>query len=149
VSTSLDDTVYTLNHKHRRSKKGSLPSSDVDLLEFPLNLEYLEAEFFLWGSVGYGLDKVDAKLANGGPAPFGAQKANLDPVTRDAMYQFGLQEVGHLRLVCFSVVQVLFPHIYCRLGSLSRVGSNGVDKSKGMGVSRSQPEQTWPCRKTG
>ncbi|CAA2959809.1 Hypothetical predicted protein [Olea europaea subsp. europaea] len=25
-----------------------LPNSDVDLLEFPLSLEYLEAEFFSW-----------------------------------------------------------------------------------------------------
>ncbi|KAJ8445302.1 hypothetical protein Cgig2_024508 [Carnegiea gigantea] len=99
IAKSHYDNVNSLNHKHKRSKKGSIPSLDVDLLEFPLNLEYLEAEFFLWGSVGYGLDKVDPKLANGGDAPFGAQKAFLDPVTRDVIYQFGLQEVGHLRAI--------------------------------------------------
>jgi len=31
----------------------AIPESDVDLLKFPLNLEYLEAEFFLFGSLGY------------------------------------------------------------------------------------------------
>ncbi|PRQ39513.1 hypothetical protein RchiOBHm_Chr4g0426051 [Rosa chinensis] len=43
----------------------SIPKSDVDLLEFPLNLEYLEAEFFLYGSLGFGLDKVASNLTLG------------------------------------------------------------------------------------
>ncbi|KAJ4771020.1 Desiccation-related protein PCC13-62 [Rhynchospora pubera] len=75
----------------------SLSPSDIDLLEFPLNLEYLEAEFFLWGSLGYGLDMVAPNLTAGGPPPIGGKKANLDPVTRDIILQFAYQEVGHLR----------------------------------------------------
>lgn len=74
-----------------------VPSTDVDLLEFPLNLEYLEAEFFLFGSLGYGLDKVGPNLTMGGPPPVGARKAKLDSFTRDVILQFALQEVGHLR----------------------------------------------------
>lgn len=74
-----------------------MPESDIDLVEFPLNLEFLEAEFFLWGSQGYGLDAVAPNLAMGGPAPVGAKKAALDPFTRDIIYQFALQEVGHVR----------------------------------------------------
>ncbi|KAK8959532.1 hypothetical protein KSP40_PGU002577 [Platanthera guangdongensis] len=35
----------------------NLPRSDIDLLEFPLNREYLEAEFFFFGAFGYGLVK--------------------------------------------------------------------------------------------
>ncbi|KAJ4771858.1 Desiccation-related protein PCC13-62 [Rhynchospora pubera] len=81
------------------SRNSSLPLSDVDLLEFPLNLEYLEAEFFLWGSLGYGLDKVAPKLTAGGPPPVGGKKANLDPLTRDVILQFAYQEVGHLRAI--------------------------------------------------
>ncbi|KAJ3685320.1 hypothetical protein LUZ61_014484 [Rhynchospora tenuis] len=77
----------------------SLPPSDIDLLEFPLNLEYLEAEFFLWGSLGYGLDMVAPNLAAGGPTPIGGKKANLDPLTRDIILQFAYQEVGHLRAI--------------------------------------------------
>ncbi|KAK9991920.1 hypothetical protein SO802_026905 [Lithocarpus litseifolius] len=45
----------------------SISKSDVDLLEFPLNLEFLEAEFFLHGSLGYGLDKFAPNLTKRGP----------------------------------------------------------------------------------
>lgn len=72
--------------------------NDLDLLEFPLNLEYLEAEFFLFGALGHGLDVVAPNLTGGGPPPIGARAAKLDPLVRDVIYQFALQEVGHLRL---------------------------------------------------
>ncbi|OMO54365.1 desiccation-related protein PCC13-62-like protein [Corchorus capsularis] len=77
----------------------AVPDSDLDLLEFPLNLEYLEAEFFLYGSLGYGLDRVAPNLTMGGPTPIGATKANLDPVVNDIILQFAYQEVGHLRAI--------------------------------------------------
>ncbi|KAF6134054.1 hypothetical protein GIB67_038345 [Kingdonia uniflora] len=73
--------------------------SDADLLEFPLNLEYLEAEFFLWGALGYGLDKVAPNLSMGGPPPIGVRKAHLDPLTKDIITQFAYQEVGHIRAI--------------------------------------------------
>jgi len=75
----------------------SVPESDVDILEFPLNLEFLEAEFFLYGSLGYGLDRFAPTLTMGGPPPIGARLAKLDNFTRDLIKQFALQEVGHLR----------------------------------------------------
>lgn len=74
-----------------------MPTSDVDLLEFPLNLEFLEAEFFLWGSLGRGLDAIAPQLASGGPSPIGSQRAHLSPLIRDIITQFALQEVGHLK----------------------------------------------------
>ncbi|GMP73302.1 hypothetical protein CsSME_00031093 [Camellia sinensis var. sinensis] len=74
----------------------AIPGSDIDLLEFPLNLEYLEAEFFLWGSLGYGLDSIAPNLTMGGPPPVGTTKARLDPFTKDVILQFAFQEVGHL-----------------------------------------------------
>ncbi|XP_078156124.1 desiccation-related protein PCC13-62-like [Carex rostrata] len=82
-----------------RGKNPFLPQSDIDLMEFPLNLEFLEAEFFLWGSVGCGLDKVAPSLAEGGPPPIGGRKANLDPLIRDIVMQFAYQEVGHIRAI--------------------------------------------------
>jgi hypothetical protein len=77
--------------------KSSLPQVDVDLLEFPLNLEYLEAEFFLYGALGYGLDKIAPNLSMGGPTPIGAKRGKMGNFTRDVIKQFALQEVGHLR----------------------------------------------------
>ncbi|XP_031103524.1 desiccation-related protein PCC13-62-like [Ipomoea triloba] len=76
-----------------------LPEGDKDLLEFPLNLEYLEAEFFLWGAFGYGLDKQAPNLTGGGPAPIGVKEAKLSPLVKDIIGQFGLQEVGHVRAI--------------------------------------------------
>ncbi|GMP40188.1 hypothetical protein CsSME_00010733 [Camellia sinensis var. sinensis] len=70
---------------------------DVDLLQFAENLEHLEADFFLWGALGFGLDKVAPQLVMGGPAPIGVQKANLDSLTHSIIYEFGFEEVGHLR----------------------------------------------------
>ncbi|MED6211507.1 hypothetical protein PIB30_074389 [Stylosanthes scabra] len=75
------------------------PKSDIELLEFSLNLEYLEAEFFLHGATGRGIDDVDPELAQGGPLPIGGNKAVLDAFTRDIILQFGYQEVGHLRAI--------------------------------------------------
>lgn len=78
--------------------------SDVDLIEFALNLEYLEAEFFLYGSLGHGLDEVAPELAEGGPPPIGAKLAILGPLVKDIIFQFGIQEVGHLRLFFYLFV---------------------------------------------
>lgn len=84
-----------------------IPSTptDVDLLEFPLNLEYLEAEFFLFGSLGYGLDKVAPNLTMGGPPPIGAKIAKLTPFVKDIVLQFAYQEIGHLKY--FSILDYL------------------------------------------
>ncbi|XP_038875467.1 desiccation-related protein PCC13-62-like [Benincasa hispida] len=82
-----------------RRANHSIPQGDVDLLEFPLNLEYLEAEFFLYGSLGYGLDKVAPNLTMGGPPPIGAKMAKLGPFIKDIILQFAYQEVGHLRAI--------------------------------------------------
>ncbi|KAF8017740.1 hypothetical protein BT93_H2822 [Corymbia citriodora subsp. variegata] len=76
-----------------------VPKSDVDLLEFPLNLEYFEAELFLYASLGYGLDKEAPNLTVGGPSPIGAKAANLGPVIKDIILQFAYQEVGHLKAI--------------------------------------------------
>ncbi|KAL5713000.1 Ferritin-like catalase Nec2 [Ranunculus cassubicifolius] len=72
---------------------------DRNLLQFALNLEYFEAEYFLFGALGYGLDKVAPELAEGGPPPIGARKANLDNLTEPIIYEFGFQEVGHVKAI--------------------------------------------------
>ncbi|XP_057982345.1 desiccation-related protein PCC13-62-like [Malania oleifera] len=76
-----------------------VPQEDVDLLEFPLNLEYFEAEFFSWGALGHGLDQLAPNLTKGGPSPTGARVAKLDPLIQDIIAQFAYQEIGHLRAI--------------------------------------------------
>ncbi|KAF3659949.1 Desiccation-related protein PCC13-62 [Capsicum annuum] len=70
---------------------------DIDLLQFSENLEFLEAEYYLWATHGYGLDIVAPELVMGGPPPIGVHRANLDLFTRNIITEFAMQEVGHLR----------------------------------------------------
>ncbi|XP_021771775.1 desiccation-related protein PCC13-62-like [Chenopodium quinoa] len=72
---------------------------DVKVLQFAQNIEHLEADFFLWGALGFGLDKVAPELTLGGPPPTGAQKANLDNFTQSFVKEFAYEEVGHLRII--------------------------------------------------
>ncbi|KAK6911580.1 hypothetical protein RJ641_023673 [Dillenia turbinata] len=76
-----------------------IDKEDVDLLQFALNLEHLEADYFLWGALGYGLDDIAPELVMGGPTPIGVKKANLDNLTESIIHEFGLEEVGHLRVI--------------------------------------------------
>lgn len=89
--------VVGLNLSWSAEARVSLPKTDVDLLEFPLNLEYLEADFFSWGALGKGIDSFEPNLTMGGPPPLGVQKARLSPLIRDIIAQFAFQEFGHLR----------------------------------------------------
>jgi hypothetical protein len=81
--------------------------SDLEHIQAALNLEYLEAEFFLWGVFGYGLDKIAPELVLGGPEPIGASLAPLDLITVDILIQIGLEEVGHLRYMFLQLDPVL------------------------------------------
>nr|GEV11367.1 desiccation-related protein PCC13-62-like [Tanacetum cinerariifolium] len=81
------------------AKSNKLSKSDINLLEFPLNLEYFEAEFFLFGALGRGLDYIQPNLTDGGPPPIGVRRSNLSPLIRDIIAQFGYQEVGHVRAI--------------------------------------------------
>ncbi|MED6139445.1 hypothetical protein PIB30_083895 [Stylosanthes scabra] len=90
---------YSLPNEVLGRSSATLPKSDVELIEFALNLEYLEAEFFLNGALGHGLDVVAPNLTGGGPHPIGAKIAHLGHLVRDVILQFGLQEVGHLRAI--------------------------------------------------
>lgn len=82
---------------------GPVEADDKDRIQFALNLEFLEAEFFLFGANGEGLDATAPDLAGGGPPPVGAEKAQLDRVTNEIIKEFAYQEVGHLRAIITAV----------------------------------------------
>ncbi|XP_020599058.1 desiccation-related protein PCC13-62, partial [Phalaenopsis equestris] len=105
------------------------PATDINLLEFPLNLEYLEAEFFLWGALGYGLDHVAPTFPLGGPPPIGVRKANLDPFVRDIVTQFAYQEVGHLRAIKQIVKGFPRPLLDLSAKSFARVFDDAVGRT--------------------
>ncbi|XWS08462.1 hypothetical protein CRYUN_Cryun40dG0004300 [Craigia yunnanensis] len=109
-------------------RKSWVPKSDVNLLEFPLNLEYLEAEFFLYGALGNGLDTVAPNLTMGGPPPIGAKKANLDAFTKDVILQFALQEVGHLKAIKKTVKGFPRPQLDLRASSFAKVIDHAFGK---------------------
>lgn len=77
----------------------AVDEGDVNLLQFAENLEHLEADFFLWGALGYGLDEVAPQLVMGGPPPIGAKKAKLDNLTLNIITEFAYEEVAHLRIL--------------------------------------------------
>ncbi|KAL6271810.1 hypothetical protein ACE6H2_028721 [Prunus campanulata] len=74
-------------------------ANDTDQIQFALNLEFFEAEFFLHGALGKGLDDISPNLAQGGPPPAGARKANLDILVAPIIEEFAYQEVGHIRAI--------------------------------------------------
>ncbi|CAN8320942.1 unnamed protein product [Cochlearia groenlandica] len=122
--------LFFLNINYRHVMCCTEPTStnctdqDRTLLEFPLNLEYLEAEFFLFGALGFGLDIVAPDLTMGGPSPFGAKKAKLDPLTRDVILQFAWQEVGHLRAIKQTVKGFARPQLDLSKKAFAKVMDN-------------------------
>ncbi|MED6134990.1 hypothetical protein PIB30_042088 [Stylosanthes scabra] len=87
---------YSPNAVLVRSASIISPTDDL-IFVFAENFDYLEAEFFLYGALGEGLDAVAPELVGGGPPPIGASIANLGSLVKDLMTQLGYQYVGHLR----------------------------------------------------
>ncbi|KAL5158026.1 Desiccation-related protein PCC13-62 [Glycine soja] len=102
--------------------------SDADLLEFPLNLEYLEAEFFLFRAFGYGLDVAAPNLTGGGPPPIGAKKVELDSLAKDVILQFAFQEVGHLRAIKSKVTGFPRPLLDLSSASFAKLMDSAFEK---------------------
>ncbi|KAK4433853.1 Desiccation-related protein PCC13-62 [Sesamum alatum] len=101
-----------------------IPNSDVDLVEFALNLEYLEAEFFTYGAFGGGVETLAPNLTMGGPPSIGGRRAFLTPLIRDIIAQFSLQEFGHLRAIQKTVKGFPRPLVDISVGSFATVMNN-------------------------
>ncbi|XP_077250137.1 ferritin-like catalase Nec2 [Tasmannia lanceolata] len=117
---SLESFLYT------KAQSPPPPPCDVELLQFALNLEYLEAEFFLFGALGYGLDRVEPELAMGGPPPVGGRQASLSWLVRDIVIQFAYQEVGHLRAIRQAVGAFPRPLLNLSSANFARLMDNAL-----------------------
>jgi hypothetical protein len=69
---------------------------DEDILQFALNLEYMEAEYYLRGTTGKGIDDSDAG-AEPGPVTGGKQVSFDTPAIGDFMREVAENELAHVR----------------------------------------------------
>ena len=72
----------------------TLAVTDTDLLNFAMNLECLEAEYYSTAINGYGLNS--STLGNGPPA-VGGLKANLSPELIQIATELANDEINHVR----------------------------------------------------
>lgn len=73
---------------------GSQAINDIDILNFALNLEYLEAEFYSWAAFGKGLDPELRGV--GGKASVGGKKANLTEPVKSYAMEIAKDEIDHV-----------------------------------------------------
>ena len=74
-----------------------MPDIDVDVLNFALNLEYLEAEFYLQAAFGRSLSAADS---GGGPAPTGGRKVTFaTPAIQAYAEEIALDEEAHVKFL--------------------------------------------------
>jgi hypothetical protein len=74
------------------------PVTDVDILNFALNLEYLEAEFYLRAATGSGLSDADAG-PNAGAVIGGSQVTFATAIDQQYANEIAQDELNHVRFL--------------------------------------------------
>ncbi|KAM3735812.1 hypothetical protein ACB098_10G116000 [Castanea mollissima] len=64
---------------------------------------------------------IKLKLNHAGPPPIGAKKANLDPLVRQIIEEFGYQEVGHLRAIITATGGIPRPQLDLRAETFANI----------------------------
>jgi hypothetical protein len=72
--------------------------TDADYLNFALNLEYLEAEYYLRASTGSGLSAADAG-SNAGTVTGGSMVTGWSAVQQQYAYEIAQNELNHVRFL--------------------------------------------------
>ncbi len=74
------------------------PITDNDILNFALNLEYLEAEVYLRAATGTGVSAADAGSSNAGAVTGGTQvNFSGNTVLQEFFYEIAQDELNHIR----------------------------------------------------
>lgn len=84
------------------SGSGSLPTggvSDADVLNFALNLEYLEAEYYLLGTTGEGLNATDRGGSAAGTVVGGSKVTFSTPAIEEYANEIAKDELAHVRFL--------------------------------------------------
>ncbi len=78
----------------------ALDITDNDILNFALNLEYLEAEVYLRASTGTGVSAADAGSSSAGSVNGGAQvNFSGNTVLQEFFYEIAQDELNHIRAI--------------------------------------------------
>ena len=86
------------NGNHTGTGTGTKTVSDADVLNFALNLEYLEAEFYLRAATGVGLSDADAG-SNAGAVTGGTQVTFTNPAIQEYAMEIANDELAHVRFL--------------------------------------------------
>ncbi|KAK9836983.1 hypothetical protein WJX81_004318 [Elliptochloris bilobata] len=70
--------------------------TDVDILNFALNLECLEAQFYSYAALGVPLN---ATLTGNGPAPIGGAMASLSGFVKPIANEIAMDEISHVNFL--------------------------------------------------
>jgi hypothetical protein len=94
------------------------PDIDVDVLNFALNLEYLEAEFYLQAAFGRGLSDTDA---GGGPASTGGRKLTyigqpIDGAVKAYIEEIAIDEENHVKFLRKALGSAAVPRPQINIG---------------------------------
>ena len=87
------------------SKKAAPLLNDNDVLNFALNLEYLEAEFYLIAATGSGLAAADTGKSPGATTG-GAKIPGLTPLQQSILNEIAFDEQGHVQYLRATITKL-------------------------------------------
>lgn len=97
--------------------------TDADILNFALNLEYLEASFYSYAVYGRGLDE---SMLGGGPKPMGGMKGNLTGVTAAYAAEIAADEINHVQFLRMALGKAAVPIPMINIGSAFEAAANAA-----------------------
>jgi hypothetical protein len=97
--------------------------TDADILNFALQLEYLEAEFYSWAVFGQGLNDT---LSGGGPPSTGGQKANLSADFLAYATEIANDEIAHVAFLRSALGAAAVPRPAINIGSAFSDAANAA-----------------------